>query len=155
MAAKQRRQRIGDIVVIQSPDGAAYARFTHKHEQYGALLSVLGPSRGDPPALARLAALPVQFRTFFPLGAACRRGIATVIGHAELPADEQPFPLFRAGMRDPSTGRVARWWLWDGEHEWPVDALTDEQMKLPIREIINDTLLIERARDGWSAEQEQ
>ncbi len=34
--------KIGDIVEINTAKGLAYAQYTHKHKQYGALLRVFG-----------------------------------------------------------------------------------------------------------------
>jgi hypothetical protein len=53
---------------------------------------------------------------------------------------------------DPSTGKVKVWWLWDGEREWQVGELTEEQRGLSFREVWNDTLLIERIESGWTPE---
>ena len=55
-------------------------------------------------------------------------------------------------MVDPQTGKVAIWWLWDGEKEWRVGSLDAKQRKLPIRSVWNDTMLIERIDAGWTAE---
>ena len=158
MAEKRRvRPRPGDVVRIKALDGtAADAQYTHKHASHGALLRVLGPTppelvpAGDGSAV-EIAARATQFLTFFPLGAACARGIATVLGPAPVPDAERAFPLFRSPIR----GRegVTAWWLWDGEREWGPVPLGPAERRLPIRAIVNDTLLVERALAGWTAEQ--
>ena len=105
-AAKRTRPRIGDIVRITTPAGAAVAQYTHQHPMFGSLLRVLGPLKPgasvSAPELCALAAGRAQFATFFPLGAACHRGIAAVVGAAAIPLESQPFPLFRCAMRGPS-----------------------------------------------------
>jgi hypothetical protein len=60
--------------------------------------------------------------------------------------------VFRAGVVDPAVGKVVDWWLWDGEKEWRVGSISDEQRKLPIRGCWNDTMLIKRIEEGWLPE---
>lgn len=148
----RKRPRLGDLVLVTTPAGSALAHYTHKHADYGALLRVLGPAPAgfsEGMDLETVAARPPQFLTFFPLGAACARGIARIIGHAPIPPQAEAFPTFRTGFGRPGQSRV--WWLWDGTKEWRVGMLTPEQAHLPIREIINDTLLVERAISGWQS----
>jgi hypothetical protein len=148
-------------VRITTAAGAAVAQYTHLHPEFGALLRVLGPDSGSaspsgasprPEELAMLAAGPTQFWTFFPLGAACHRRIAEILGEAPVPASESTFPTFRAALR--GAKGVIGWRLWDGTREWPIADLSPEQRALPIRAIMNDTLLVERAVAGWHAEDE-
>jgi len=42
--------------------------------------------------------------------------------------------------------------LWDGTNEWKVGVLSDRDRWLPLREIINDTLLKDRILKGWRPE---
>jgi hypothetical protein len=150
----RRRPRVGDIVVIKTDQGAALAQYTHKHPEFGVLVRVLRAGAmvdtgAEPAALARL---PTQFATFFPLGAACARGIAEILGHAPIPDSDRAFPCFRQPLRvDPRQTGATNWLLWDGEREWIVPELNEEQRHYPIRAIMNDTLLVERALSGWSA----
>lgn len=137
-----RRVKVGDIVEITSLHGTAHAQFTHKHPTFGHLLRVFARSPRSSAPVELLAPEPSQFLTFFPLRAAIGRGLAKIVGHAEVPPQSRVFPLFRAAMRDPVSGRAEGWWLWDGEREWPVGQLSKDQRALPIREILNDTLLL-------------
>lgn len=154
MPEKRRvRPKIGDVVRVQAIDGrAADAQYIHKHPEFGALVRVLGPSRGaDIPlgggAAAEIAARPTQFVTFFPLGAACARGIAVIVGTAPVPAELAQFPLFR--FRREGTLARSGPWLWDGQREWRASEEPDGYRDLPICQIVNDTLLVERAHEGW------
>jgi len=110
-----------------------------------------------PASFDLVARWPVQFVTFFPFNAAIRRGIVRVADHQSLEPDAAAFPLFRAaGMLDRVSGQALDWWLWDGEREWRLDrALTDEERDLPLRGIINDTMLIERLETGWKPADEK
>ncbi len=150
------RPKIGDVIEIQTPRGFAYAHYTHEHQRtpkYGALIRVLaGIHAARPELFENLVAQAPQFITFFPLGSACARRIVTIVGHEAIPCASQAFPLFRASMRTPKG--YGPWWLWDGTKEWKVGRLEPGMEQLPIRGVINDTLLIERIVKGWRHEHE-
>ncbi|MFA6295295.1 MAG: hypothetical protein WC666_02625 [Candidatus Paceibacterota bacterium] len=145
------RVKIGDIIEIKTKKGLAYAQFSHRHAQYGALIRVLpGFFQETPINFTELASIKESFVTFFPLQAAVNRSIVHVVSNCKIPDFAKSFPLFRTGIEDSITRKVKVWWLWDGINEWKIDKLTDEQYKLPLRGIWNDTLLIERIESGWT-----
>jgi hypothetical protein len=145
--------KIGDVVEIKTAKGLVYAQYVHKHKQYGSLLRVFGDFHNvRPNGFAELVKNKPTFMCFFPLNAAVDRGIVSIVDNVELPTEAQAFPVFRAGVIDPSTRKVRVWWLWDGEKEWRVSDLNAEQRKFPIRGVWNDTLLIERIESGWTSE---
>jgi hypothetical protein len=147
--------RIGDIIEIPTPRGWAYAQYSHEHPDYGSLIRVLrGTYERRPDDLHQVATAAERFAVFFPLRAAVRQGIVLIVGNEEVPRERQSFPTFKSGIPDPSTGRVETWWLWDGEREWSVEQLREHELAYPIREIVNDTLLVERILDDWSPVQE-
>jgi hypothetical protein len=143
---------VGDVIAIPTKLGFALALCTHTHEQYGALLRVADGTfdQGPPARLTQVFDAPVRFSCFFPLRHAIARGIVSVAGRIDVPKTLQAFPVFRAGFIDPASRKVEQWWLWDGEKEWKVGALTEEQNHLPVRGIWNDTILLERIEGGWS-----
>lgn len=146
------RLRIGDVVEFPESRGLAYAHYVNRHPEFGALLRVYGttyPKRPSVPELATLTHGEPQFVTIFPLQAAMKRGIVSVAGNSEPSPEASRFPLFRDGVVNPATGQVEVWWIGDGEKEWRVGSLTKEQRNLPMREVINDTLLVERIESGW------
>lgn len=146
-----KKLQVGDIVEIATPCGKAYAQLINSHRQYGSLLRVLRGVHNDrPPDLNRLVAGETQFVVFFPLLAAVKARIVEIVGSEQVPEEFKPFPVFRAGVADPKTGKVATWWLWDGDREWKVGALNEELKRLPIRGVWNDTLLVERIVSGWT-----
>ena len=145
------RLKPGDIVEIGTARGLAYAQYTHRHAMYGALLRVFGTFYSErPSSFADVTAQEPAFHCFFPLGAAVHREIVTIVGCEPLPMGAQALPLFRSGVVDPATGRVAMWWLWDGQKEWRVGDLSSEHRALPVRGVWNDTLLVERIEQGWT-----
>jgi hypothetical protein len=148
--------KIGDIVEIPTSKGFSYAQYSHKHKQYGALLRVFwGSYNVRPCEFDEVVHGGVRFMCFFPLSAAIDMGIFSVVGNFPLSEDAKKFPIFRAGVVDPATGKVGVWWLWDGEREWPISELTAEQRKLSIRGVWNDTILVERIESGWTPEGEE
>ena len=148
------RPRIGDVIEIPTPKGFAYAQFTHKPARYGALLRVLpGVFPERPSDFAELVRQPPVFSTFFPLGAACNREIVRVVALEQIPSHTLALPVFRNWHRDQSGKRVGPWFLWDGEREWRVESLSQQQLRdYPPLGIWNDTLLIERILAGWRHE---
>lgn len=145
--------KIGDVVEIATKSGFAYAQYTQKHKLYGALLRVFpGLYEFRPEYLSEITNLEPAFQCFFPLSAAVKGHIVSIVDNVPLPSGAKNFPIFRAGVVDSATGKVQTWWLWDGEKEWRVGHLSPEQRKLPIRGVWNDTLLIERIEEGWTPE---
>ncbi|HKY21465.1 MAG TPA: hypothetical protein VJM31_09620 [Vicinamibacterales bacterium] len=147
------RPKIGDIVEIDTGQGLAYAHYTHQHPMYGALLRVFANRKPTRPAdLSAVVNGEPTFSAFFPLSAALHRNLVSIAGHVPLSERAKKFPVFRAGVVDPKTGKVADWWLWDGVTERRVGPLTDEMRTFPIRGTWNDTILIERILSGWTPE---
>jgi hypothetical protein len=153
------RPRIGDVIEIPTPKGLAYAQFTHKHDappRYGALLRVLpGIFPERPSDFSELVRQRPVFMTFFPLGAACNRGIVHVVASEPIPPHSSGFPIFRNSQRDRTGKRAGSWFLWDGQREWRVESLSEEKLReYPPLGVWNDTFLIERILAGWRHEQD-
>jgi hypothetical protein len=147
-----KRVRFGDIIEIQTRKGLSYVQYTHRNELFGYLVHVLpGFFKSRPPDFNRIAGQETQFVAFIPLQAALNRHIFHVVGNVKIPESKIPFPMFRAagGSGDRITGKISTWWLWDGEKSWIIGPIKPEQRKLPIKEVWNDTLLIDRIEAGW------
>ena len=147
--------RVGDVYSIQTSKGDAYFQYMCKMPPMGTLIRVLpGTYKAQPASMESLVSQCTNFWIFFPIAAAEKQGIVVRRGRFPIPDHSRNPPLFRAGNRDPETGKVQDWWLWDGAKEWPIEQLTDEQRKLPIRGAWNDTLLIQRIEQGWLPEKD-
>jgi hypothetical protein len=145
--------KIGDVFEVQTGSGLAYAQCTHLHAEHGHLIRVLpGLFTKRPKGLRELVGQPTRFCTFFALQAALNRKAVEVVGNDAVPPEAQKLPLFRNGVPNRTTNRVDTWWLWDGERQWLVGALSEEQRRLPILGVVDDTLLIERIVSGWTPE---
>lgn len=148
-----KRPKIGDVIEITTSMGFAYAQYTHKNKMYDCLLRVFkGFHQERPKSFEKIVTQEPVFSTFFPLGAAVNRQIVSIAGHEKITSDLQILPLFRNGILNPQTKKVEVWWLWDGEKSWKVGEITQEQRKLPLLGIWNDTMLIKRIESGWTAE---
>jgi len=145
------KAQVGDIVEFETPKGFAYAQFSNVHERFGELLRVLpGIYQTRREEFADLAQQNERFYVFYPLKAMIKEGLVKVVAHSDVPVQAKPFPLFKAaGWRDPQSGRVQDWWLWDGHREWRVGSLTEDLAALPIRAITGHDLLVRRIADGW------
>lgn len=154
MIQMPKRPKIGDIIEIPLDGGCGYAQFVLNHKDppvYGPLIRVFEGKHKKRPA--RIVDLPEQFLAFFPLGAAVSRGIVKIIDSAPVPERLKQIPLFKLyGGINHETRKATSWFLWDGKQTWRIDTLTAEQRKLPVKEVINDTLLIERIENGWRPE---
>lgn len=150
-----KRLRIGDIVEIVTSKGLAYAQYTHAHTKQPRMGSLLRVLRGihpeRPQGFAELAEQREQFSVFFPLRAALKQNIVHIVGHERIPDWAIAFPIFRNGLPE-RNGRINDWWLWDGEKEWRVGALTSEMRSFPDLAVVNDTRLIEMIETGYTAE---
>jgi hypothetical protein len=145
------------VIEIPTPDGLAYAQFTHKHEtppRFGALLRVLpGLFPQRPLDFSELVSKSPVFTTFFPLGAACNRGIVHIVASEPIPPHSAAFPIFRNSHRDRTGKRAGPWFLWDGQREWKSESLSEDQLRdYPPLGVWNDTLLVERIVAGWRHE---
>jgi hypothetical protein len=125
-----------------------YAQYTHQHPVFGALLRVHN-IRTKPSAyvdLDQVVEKPIRLSAFYPLERSLREGIFHVVGNRLPSRQSAAFPIFRDGHVDPKTGKVAEWWLWDGEREWFVGPLANPE-QYPLRQVVNDTLLRELVQD--------
>ena len=148
-----RRLKLGDVVEISTRDGFVYMQYTHRHKQYGYLVRVfVGEYGARPVDFDDVTSSEVRFPALLPLQTLVNKGIFEVVGNEQVRLDLAEFPMFRAGIPSPSSKRVENWWLWDGECEYPLGELTDEQKCLPIRGIWNDTMLIRRIEENWRPE---
>jgi hypothetical protein len=147
-----RAVQIGDVIEIPASRGLAYAQYTHEHStapRFGSLIRVLPGFYQEPPkTLEPLVQQAHVFVVFFPLKSAIRQGIVRRVANVPVPPMARGFPVFRDGLANPKTGKVDVWWLWDGQKSWRVGTLTEEQKSYPVRQIVNDTMLIMMIEKG-------
>ncbi|MFJ2363880.1 hypothetical protein ACIPIN_09290 [Pseudomonas sp. NPDC087697] len=147
--------KIGDVFAIATTSGKAYFQFVKKIPPMGSLIRVLPGTYNEVPDLDVLVGEKTNFWVFFPVSAALKQGIIHKAKGCAIPEHSQETPTFRAGVVNPSTGRVDAWWFWNGEREWKVGEITQEQREYPIRGTWNDTLLVQRIEEGWLPEKDK
>lgn len=113
--------------------GSAFLLYTHHNRLYGALLRAFaGFHHSQPTTFDALASGEPAFSFFFPLAGALKRGLVRVAGRVSVPQHLASFPLFRmAGDRDPQSGAVRDWWLWDGVTERRLDGTLPLECRRP------------------------
>lgn len=148
--ARAKRLRVGDIIQIRMSTGYAYAQCVLRDPVCGHLIRVFPGIYKSP--LSKFSVLvegPEEYHTFLLWGSNVDPSLISIAEHCEVPQSKDGYPMFKAGVVDPATGKVATWWLWDGKKEWKVGTLTEEQRQYSLREIWNDILLVERLESGW------
>jgi hypothetical protein len=156
---KFNRAILGDIAEIPLKQGFAYIQYVYNYKKppnWGALVRVFpGIYSSRLHDFKKLNQMEERFVAFFPIRTAVHRNLMSVVAHEMIPPKFATLPLFKgAGARDTKTGNVRIWWLWDGDKSWRVGKLTRAQKRLPIHEIINFPLLVERIETNWSPEDE-
>ena len=150
---KRQRPKIGDVIEFATPQGFAYAQFTHDHPMDGAVVRVLpGLYASRPNDLAALVRQRERYVSFYLLRPALRDDEieVAIVGQFPIPARNRPFPLFRSPMLpDPITGETPFWTLWDEQRKWQVKQLTEAQRDLPPDGIPSHPLFIEQIVSGW------
>lgn len=134
------------------PKGRGYLQYVRYDESLGELIGVLRPLLHERPSRFEMMSRESErFLTFFPLKAAFSKRIVEWVGNEPAPDAFRYPPAMRSpGKIDQQRGVVESWWISKGESQTLVASLTDEQRKLSIEAIINDTLLIDRLVSGWS-----
>ena len=144
-----RKNVIGLIAEFETSKGVAYSLCTHEEREHGPLVYLYPIGT----LLSELKDTTPQFCCFCRLRALLRRKTWKEVGKMEIPLQLKDFPVFRVGLAlTPGSPKVACWWFWDGEKEWPVGEITDEQRKMPIRSIWGEILITERLEEGYTAE---
>lgn len=149
------RVKIGDVFEVSTGKGLAYGQITHRHPKWGWLVRILpGLFKERPESFRDLVQSPTKFVIFFPVSVAVSFGEAQIVGREPVPLADQKFPLFRDTNALTTTGDAVMWWFWDGEDEWRVGRLLPEQRKMPLLQLINAALLIERIESDWTPEKD-
>lgn len=137
---------IGEILRFSQPNVSAAMYHTHDNALMGSLVRVFCVP--DPSAISvdELLERDPDIECFFPVGAARRQRLVTVVGSRRPEGRWAQFPLFKAeGVRPPGRAR-GPWWLWDGDREWYYDGEEAVIARYPERESVNDTTLISMIR---------
>jgi len=146
----QRSLLVGDILELHTRLGYVYAQCTHKDSFHGPLIQVLAGIYTQPIAdISLTQSSEVRFSVFLLWGKTTDHTLVRKVGRLEVPEARRTFPLFKVGIVDPKSKKVATWWLWDGEREWKVGRLKKDEENLSCREIWDEVLLVSRLENNW------
>lgn len=149
--------KIGDIYYIDTSNGRSYFQYIRDVPKYSWMIRVFSGFYKEHDCkkkkdINKIAQSPVQFITFFPLITAERGKFVHKCGNVPLDEEAKKMPIFRYGIPDPRTKKVPVWCFWDGEKEWAVENITDEQRKLPIKWVVNYDSFVSMIEEEWRPE---
>lgn len=149
------RVKLGDVFEIETSVGMAYFQVTYNHREppkYGYLIRVLKELNITEDIICEKTQNEERFFVFFPVGAALNRKIIRKICNCPIPQHANSFPVLRIPGNIALGGKVLDWRIWDGQKRYRIESLSDEQKRLSLGEIWNDTMLIRRIETGWKPE---
>lgn len=147
--------KIGDIIEIKTKKGFSYAHYTHNEEDFCNLIQVKeGFYDKRPENFGDVARSPTTLITYFPLEISIKKKDVDIVTNVPVPQKYSEFPLIRIPGFDLKTGKITKWYLWDGNgglwDNQPIKNLTEEQKKLPIRQICPLNSLVEKIETDWT-----
>jgi hypothetical protein len=106
----------------------------------------------DPSSLATNEDL---YCCFFPVTVAVARKLVQVVGRAPVPRQYRTLPSFKMYNENSRTG-VKTWFIWNGKapKATKVAALSEQEKKYAMEEIVGFPVLVERIERGWLPEHE-
>ena len=124
---------LGALLQIPLTTGKfGYAQFIHRHPTEGYFIRVIkGTYDRTPTNLEKLINSETQFFTFCSITTAVHNKYMTVVGTFSIPEVYKKFPICKIGHFNTETKKYNIPFLWDGEKEWPVTELTEEQKSYP------------------------
>ncbi|WP_406698430.1 hypothetical protein V5E97_06130 [Singulisphaera sp. Ch08] len=149
-----KKPKTGDVVRITARRGYAYAQVSHIHKNFGCLLRILDGFFAPQQGIPNVGDFPEIFQTYMFYQDLLISGYSEIVCNAPLRDEFKTHPLMRDGVRNPKTGKVGVWWLWDGIKEWPIGVLPENMRGLSLRGIWNYKMLIDRIENGWRPDAE-
>lgn len=141
--------RVGDVYEVCLPSGFSYVHVTARNKMLGVLIRVLSGIYDKPiPQFQELVSAQELYFTYMFVADFSKENGLRYIANVFIKECEV-HPLMRDGIRDPATGRVNVWRLWDGEKEWRIGDLNESQKTLSLRQIWNCEILKRRIVDAW------
>jgi hypothetical protein len=153
IAQKQTRPAPGDIFQILTSEGVCYGQMTHRTERHGDVVAIYRRFWAAPPAdWAEVVSDTPQFITTFLLTEAVRRRFFAIVGTADIPDAQRPFPTFRGANNAKAAQPL--WFFWDGTTERRVDRpLTPEELTFPEGPSLPSApLLLDMIQRDWRVE---
>lgn len=128
-----RRLEIGAVLEIPTSTGYRYAQYTHRHKRYGCLLRVFQLVSQIPvTSFDFVATASATVPIFSFVSEAVKAGRFRIAAQLPISRLNLTFPVFRCAVLGHQPDLVLSWILWDGDREWQVSHLSDEEARLPI-----------------------
>ena len=152
MVARTARPAPGDLLEIAVPGGRGIVQYVGEHHGLGGTIWVV--PRILPPGSEVTPALMDQgYYIFFPVRPAVQKGLARIVGRADLGERSVPTDGRRPGAIDAS-GAILTWIVSEDGKDRVVERLSDAERALPIEEIWNLEMLAGRIAEGWHPDRE-
>lgn len=158
----KKRIRIGDIAEIVTPVGFGYVQYTHDGGTNGELVRVLPELyKTRPQDFSVLAQKKESYFVFYTMDYAVRAGQAEVVSNQPVPQWASSYPVMRHAAAFDDFGRVTGWRIVSAASRLtPQDLisaplfteLTQEQLKLSIRELWPHAALVRELARDWTPE---
>ena len=147
---------IGDVIEITTQSGFAYAQVRFNHSDFGLVFQLFpGTFPKHLEKLDLILSQPPLYFFFLGKKDLSAPPYTQYRGNHPVLGDQDSFPLFRTGLKNPQTGITENWWLWDGKSTWLIGPLADDQKNLSIRGMWDPKLLVNRIESGWRPSDER
>jgi hypothetical protein len=148
--------RIGDVLEVATPKGFGYVQYTFYKKIYGTLIRVLPEIHQSRPVnFSYIAQRRESYFVFCPIKTLIARRLLKVVANENIPDWAVGLPVMRKrGFTRPIAegGGVSHWTICDGDKEFRVETLTEEQARLSIASSWNLGMLVKRLSEGWRPE---
>ena len=142
------RLRPGDVLKVECGSQLGFLGYLGRHAHFGDAVLVLPELFPDSPRDLCSRFNGAGYFQFYPATAAARHRLVTKAGFCAEAMRVLPV-RWRNIINTNSDGTVRSWLVCDGVSREPKDHLSIEERTLPIGEIINHELLLQRLREGW------
>jgi hypothetical protein len=141
----KKRAKPGEVFRVDTSGGFIYLQFLGRHPEYGdAVLVCPKKMRREP--LELHAIFNSAYAVFYPISAAIKQGLVRRVGFFPTPGIPTRWRRPGAWVRD----RIETWIIEDeSAGEILRRELTEDERRLPIAEIWNHEMLIQRVSEGW------
>jgi hypothetical protein len=143
------RLRPGDVLKVECGSKLGFLGYLGRHAHFGDAVLVLPDLFSEAPRDLCSHFNEAGYFQFYPATTAARHKLATKVTFCAEAMRALPV-RWRNIINSNADGTVRSWLVCDGVGYEPRDHLSIEEHTLPIGEIINHELLLQRLREGWT-----
>ncbi|MCA9039234.1 MAG: hypothetical protein KDA65_02690 [Planctomycetaceae bacterium] len=149
--SERKRPQIGDVIEIPTPEGIAYAWYTHKNEKWGEFIQIFKGLYPEPQSdLSNVLCQPLPYGTFYDLTWSIKQTEVRIVENVPLTEEQVKLPLFKKANCELRSWKALSWSLWDGKDYQNLDYLAPEYYDLPCLEIPSYLAIVEHIVQGWT-----